>query len=74
MSKGLVSSVWGQALFNFFCRLGPGNSTRELEHKKFHMNMRKSFFTVRETELREVVESPVQVFKTYLEAFLHNLL
>lgn len=73
--KGLVSSEWGQALFNFFYWLGPGNRTRdsghEREHKKIHMNMRKSFFNVRVTEHwnklpREVVGSPLEMFKTYL--------
>ena len=51
-----------------------------MEHRKFHTNMRKNFFTLRVTEQwnrlpREVVESPsLQIFKTHLDAFLCNLL
>ncbi|KFQ21354.1 hypothetical protein N331_09962, partial [Merops nubicus] len=48
----------------------------KLEHRKFHLNMRKNFFTVRVPERwnrlpREVVESPtLETFKTHLDAFL----
>lgn len=55
----------------------PGNRTRgkrfKLEHRKFYLHMRKSFFTVRVTEQwdrlpREVVvESPsLKIFRTLL--------
>ncbi|PKU43513.1 hypothetical protein llap_6188 [Limosa lapponica baueri] len=51
----------------------------KLEHRKFHSNMRKNFFTVRVTEHgnrlpREGVESPsLEIFKTCLEAVLGNV-
>ena len=52
----------------------------KLEHTKFHLNVRKNFFTVRVTKHwnrlpREVVESPsLGRFKTRLDAILCNLL
>ncbi|GAB0205625.1 mitochondrial enolase superfamily member 1 [Grus japonensis] len=51
----------------------------KLEHRKFHLNMRKNF-TLRVTEHwnslpQEVVESPsLEIFKTCLDAILCNLL
>ncbi|PKU46912.1 rna-directed dna polymerase from mobile element jockey-like [Limosa lapponica baueri] len=50
----------------------------KLEYKKFHLNVRRNFFTVRVLEHwnklpREVVESPSsETFKTHLDKFLCN--
>ena len=62
----------------------PSDRTRANEHKrehgKFNTSMRKNFFIVRVTEHwnrlpREVVETPpLEIFKTYLDAFLCDLL
>ncbi|KFV87718.1 hypothetical protein N308_08834, partial [Struthio camelus australis] len=52
----------------------------KLQHRKFHLNMRRSFFTGRVTERwnrfpREVVESPsLEIFKTRLDVILGNML
>ncbi|KFV88541.1 hypothetical protein N308_11734, partial [Struthio camelus australis] len=54
----------------------------KLKHRKFHLNLRNNFFTVRVTEHwnrlpreREVVESPsLETFKTRLDVILGNML
>ncbi|KFV77174.1 hypothetical protein N308_00750, partial [Struthio camelus australis] len=52
----------------------------KLNHRQFHLNMRKNFFPVRVSEHwhrlpREVVESPsLQIFKTRLDVILGNIL
>jgi len=52
----------------------------KLKHRKFCLNMRKNFFTLRVTEpwnrlLREVVESPsLEIFETCLDKVLCSLL
>ncbi|KFV87897.1 hypothetical protein N308_15848, partial [Struthio camelus australis] len=51
----------------------------KLNRRKFHLNLRKSFFTVRVTEHwdrlpREVVETPSpEIFKTRLDVILGNV-
>ncbi|KFV52181.1 hypothetical protein N328_12791, partial [Gavia stellata] len=52
----------------------------KLGHRKFHLNMRRNFSTLRVAEHwnklpREVVESPsLETFKTRLDAFLCSFL
>ncbi|KFP29398.1 hypothetical protein N325_11913, partial [Colius striatus] len=52
----------------------------KLEHKKFHLDIKRNFFPVRVREPwhrlpREGVESPSpEVFKTYLDVFLCDLI
>ena len=60
----------------------PSDTTRGTgnKHRKFLLNMRKNFFTVRVTEHwdrlpRRAVDSPsLEIFKTHLDASLCNLI
>jgi len=56
-----------------------GGNGHNLAHRKFHLSTRENFFTMIATEhwsrlLREVVVSPLEIFKTYLDSLLCNLL
>jgi len=54
-------------------------SEHKLKHRKFQLNTRKNFFTLRVTEHwnrlpRGVVDSSMEIFKTCLDEVLCNVL
>lgn len=74
-----MSRAWCQALFSG-AQQQDKNNDHKLNHKKFHLNMRKKFFTLRIAKHwnrlpRQVVESPsLEILKTHQDTFLCDLL
>ncbi|KAJ7409918.1 hypothetical protein BTVI_55187 [Pitangus sulphuratus] len=68
----------GVRLFSLVPSYRARGNRKKLMHRKFHLNMRKNFFTVGVTKHwkrlpREVVESPsLEIFKNYLDAILYR--
>jgi len=78
--KGGGRQMGEARLFSVVCSDSARSNDLKLEHRKFHTNTWKNFFTVRVKEHwnrvpREAVESPsMEIFKTCLDACLGDLL
>lgn len=67
--------VGGTRLFSVICSKRRRGQSHKLRHGRFHLNVRKDVFNLRVRENwsrlpRKVVESPLEIFKTHLNAFL----
>ncbi|KFP34477.1 hypothetical protein N325_02880, partial [Colius striatus] len=77
--KGECQEV-GTSLFSIVDSKRTRGNGMKLEHKKFHLNIKENYFTMRVMEQRHrlprgVVESPsLEVFKTHLDIFLCDLI
>ena len=65
--------------FQQYVTIREGENGHKLKHRNFCTNVRKNFFTLRVMEHgnrlpREVVDSPLEIFKTCMDAYRCSLL